>query len=158
MREDLPIAPNGAIFPTAQKVSQSPDKPEALSAQSFVLDALPCAHLGGAESLVPDTTCAQLGSESFAAVCEQILGKDAGLHLHLITGLPQRSCYHYASGDRKPPLEFIQLLIHSPQGQPFHEWFMAGCKADWWLDHQRGMRLAAAAERFRREIENLSAE
>lgn len=82
--------------------------------------------------------------------------KETGLHLHLATGWPRTSCYAFVARDpdqrRKPSPEFLRILFRSDHGQPFHDAFMHGCTARWWLDHQRSMRLASAAERFMREI------
>lgn len=96
---------------------------------------------------------AQTGSEFFANACKAIFGKDAGLHLHYATDVPERSCYRYASGEREVPVLVLRAVLHSDQGAPFLAALMDGCTAPWWLEHQRSIRLAAAAERFRREID-----
>lgn len=95
---------------------------------------------------------AQTGSEFFAKVCKEILGKDAGLHLHYATGVPERSCYRYASGEREVPVLVLRALLHSEQGAPFLQALMHGCTAPWWLAFERERKLAAAAERFIHEI------
>lgn len=97
---------------------------------------------------LPDTSDqpdAQSGSDWFPQAAKVILGKDAGLHLHYLTGYPERSCYRYASGERAPPENFLRKLFHSSQGEPFHAAFMHGCGAQWWLDVQRQRRVGAAA-------------
>lgn len=70
-----------------------------------------------------------------------LLGKDAGLHLHYITGYPERSCYYYASGERAAPADFLRKLFRSPQGEPFLLAFMQDCDADWWREHERARRV-----------------
>lgn len=69
-----------------------------------------------------------------------LLGKDAGLHLHYLTGYPPTSCYAYVAKNRakrrRQPDHFTRKLIHSPQGEPFFRAFMAGCDAPWWIELQ----------------------
>lgn len=108
-----------------------------------------CAVRTGAP---PVQTGSQSDSESwFVAAVRTICGKDAGLHLHRITGFPERSCYRYAAGDREPPADFLRALFRSPQGAPFLAAFMHGCEAGWWRDHQRahdiGRDIIAKVER-----------
>ncbi len=88
---------------------------------------------------------AQTGSEFFASVCKAIFGKDAGLALSLATGVPERSCYRYASGDREVPVLMLRALLHSEQGQPFHAALMEGCTAQWWTELERSARVGATA-------------
>lgn len=80
-------------------------------------------------------------SDWFAPAAQALLGKDAGLHLHYITGYPESSCYAYVARDpakrRRPPEHFIRALIRSPQGEPFFLAFMDGCEAPWWQAHLR---------------------
>src|SRR5690348_7574261 len=78
--------------------------------------------------------CAQTGNEFFASVCKTIFGKDAGYALHLATGVPERSCYRYASGEREIPVLVLRSILHSDRGEPFFNAFMDGCTAQWWLD------------------------
>lgn len=78
----------------------------------------------------------------FVDLCKQILPKDAGLHLHYITGFPERTCYRYASGERGVSGEFFRALLRSPQGQPFLNAIMHGSDAAWWSDLQRKIRNA----------------
>jgi hypothetical protein len=89
---------------------------------------------------------AQTGSEFFASVCKTIFGKDAGLALSMATGVPERSCYRYASGDREVPVLMLRALLHSDQGEPFHAALMDGCKAEWWLERQKHERMGRAAD------------
>lgn len=86
------------------------------------------------------------GSDWFVNAAKVLLGKDAGLHLHYITGYPERSCYYYASGERAPPAHFLRVLFHSPQGEPFFLAFMEGCRAEWWSDHKRARRITQAID------------
>lgn len=67
-----------------------------------------------------------------------MLGKDAGLHLHYITGYPERSCYYYAKGERQPPEDFLRKLFHSEQGEPFLRAFMHDCA--WWQEREQRRR------------------
>lgn len=83
----------------------------------------------------------------FGEMARGLLGKDAGLHLHYITGFPERTCYYYASGERKPPAYFLRALLRSEQGASFLRALMDGCTAPWWLDHQRA---ASAADKVKR--------
>ncbi len=92
---------------------------------------------------------AQTGSEFFANVCSTIYGKDAGLALHLATGVPERSCYRYAGGEREVPVLVLRAIIHSDQGEPFFRAFMEGCAASWWIEFQRHRRMGAAADSAR---------
>lgn len=85
--------------------------------------------------------CGSEDPEWFYDVARDVLGKDAGLHLHYITGYPESSCYAYTARDatkrRRPPEHFLRKLFHAPQGKPFHAAFMHGCAAQWWLEQQR---------------------
>jgi hypothetical protein len=89
---------------------------------------------------------AQTGSEFFASVCKTIFGKDAGLALSLATGVPERSCYRYASGDRDVPVLVLRAILHSDQGEPFARALMDGCTADWWIEFQKHERMGRAAD------------
>lgn len=84
-----------------------------------------------------------LGSESnphewFYEAAHRLLGKDAGLHLHYLTGYPQSSCYAYVARNerqrRRPPEHFLRVLFRRPEGREFHAAFMAGCA--WWIELQ----------------------
>lgn len=84
---------------------------------------------------------------------QHLLGKDAGLHLHYITGEPQSTCYAYVARDsekrRKISSYFLRKLLHSEQGEPWLCALMHGCRAAWWLNRehiiQRERRLDALA-------------
>lgn len=93
----------------------------------------------------------------FYAVAIAVFGdKETGGLLHLATGWPRTSCYAFVARDpdqrRKPSPEFLRILFRSEHGQPFHDAFMHGSTARWWLDRQRDARLAAASKRFIAEI------
>jgi len=90
-----------------------------------------------------DENPAQTGSEFFAGVCKTIFGKDAGLALHYATGVPERSCYRYASGERDVPILVFRSLLHSEQGEPFFRALMEGCTAKWWLEFERAQHVGA---------------
>lgn len=100
--------------------------------------------------------CESDADDWFYNAAQQLLGKDAGLHLHYITGYPQSSCYAYVTkikaNRRRPPDHFLRKLFHADQGEPFHEAFMAGCKAKWWLERQRAAEGAAEGDRLLRGL------
>jgi hypothetical protein len=81
-----------------------------------------------------------------------VAGKEAGLHLHYITGYPQSSCAYYVAKDagkrRAPPTHFARKLIHSDHGEPFFRAFMEGSTAPWWIDMQRRLRNADKLDRM----------
>lgn len=102
---------------------------------------------------VGSETSLTLTSESdsddwFYEAAQTLLGKDAGLHLHYITGYPQSTCYAYVANNpekrRKPPGPFLRTLFHKPQGRPFLFAFMHGC--DWWTDVQCAVRIKSAID------------
>lgn len=74
-----------------------------------------------------------------------VFGKDAGLHLHKVTGYPESSCYAYVARDsskrRRPPEHFARAVIHQSDDQRFHAAFMAGCTSPWWLEFVRNAEL-----------------
>ena len=72
----------------------------------------------------------------FYEAARDLLGKDAGLHLHYATGVPERSCYRYASGEREVPVLMLRAILHSDQGAPFLAALMHGCAAQWWIEFQ----------------------
>ena len=102
------------------------------------LSAIIPADQSGADS-------AQTGSEFFASACKTIFGKDAGLALSLATGVPERSCYRYASGEREVPVMVLRAILHSRQGEPFLAALMDGCSAAWWAELQLHRRMGRAA-------------
>jgi hypothetical protein len=69
---------------------------------------------------------------SFAAMCRDVLGKNAGLQLSRITGYPESTCYRYSVGDTVPPVDFLARLFNSEVGEPYFEWLMADVNAEWW--------------------------
>jgi hypothetical protein len=74
-----------------------------------------------------------------------VYGKDAGLHLHRVTGYPESSCYAYVARDgtkrRRPPEHFGRAIIHQSDDQRFFDAFMAGCTSPWWIEFQRNAEL-----------------
>jgi hypothetical protein len=90
-------------------------------------------------------------SEWFAKAAWVVLGKDAGLHLHYLTGYPESTCYAYVTKDptkrRSPREHFLRKLIRSDQGEPFFNAFMEGCEALWWSEWRRQRAVGAAALR-----------
>lgn len=80
------------------------------------------------------------GNEWFYEAATEILGGEAGLQLHYITGYPASSCYAYVAHDsakrRRPPEHFFRTLFSKDQGEPFFNAFMASCKARWWSERE----------------------
>ena len=91
----------------------------------------------------PDSQC----DDWFVRAARTLLPSNAGLVLHIITGLDERTCYRYASGDSKPSEHFLRKLFHSEQGEPFLRAFMDGCAARWWRDQQQLQRKASRWDR-----------
>lgn len=83
----------------------------------------------------------------FVDVVQTLLPKDAGLALHLSTGFEERSCYRYASGDRKPPGYFIRSLLRTDDGWQWLSGFMEGSDAQWWLDLQLARDIVTLLEK-----------
>jgi hypothetical protein len=85
----------------------------------------------------------------FFEAAQDLLGKDAGYLLHRISGYPESSCYAYTTkkADKRRPVpeHLLRNLIHSEQGEPWHNAFMHGCKAKWWLARERERQLAVLA-------------
>lgn len=98
----------------------------------------------------PETVTDQSDSDWFATMAQSLLGKDAGLHLSIITGFVERTCYRYASGDRKPPAYFLRALLRSDQGWTWLSAVMDGSTAAWWRDHQLALRKAKLFDQARR--------
>jgi hypothetical protein len=84
----------------------------------------------------------------FADLARPLLGKDAGLALHYVTGFPESSCYKYASGDRKPSGYLIRALLRSEQGAAWLAALMDGSDAEWWREHQRALRIIAQIDKL----------
>jgi hypothetical protein len=82
----------------------------------------------------------------FARAAQGLLGKDAGLALHLATGFEERTCYRYASGERMPPAFMLRVLLRSPNGEQWLNAIMDSCDAPWWRAHQRAVRRSAALD------------
>ena len=75
------------------------------------------------------------GSEWFVDVAQPLLaGTDAGLALHLLTGIEERSCYRYAAGDRKPSGYLVRQLLRSEQGNIWLSAIMDGAEPRWWCE------------------------
>ncbi len=112
-------------------------------------------RLSTAES---ETTSPAIGSDSestvgsdsewFFEASQQLLGKDAGYALSLLTGLPEGSCYKYVkrkpTDRRKPPGYLIRQLLRSPQGKSWLNAIMDGSDAEWFTRLQRAERIADA--------------
>lgn len=80
----------------------------------------------------------------FSRVCASLYAKDAGLTLRVLTGIEERYCYRYASGETKhPPVESLVALLRSEHGQQWLNAAMEGCKARWWQDLQGALELSA---------------
>jgi hypothetical protein len=90
----------------------------------------------------------------FANAARTVLGKDAGLHLHHITGFPESSCYAYAAkkseSRRHPSGQFLRTLIRGDHGEPFLFALMDGCTARWWTELAERKRCADAYEAARK--------
>jgi hypothetical protein len=96
----------------------------------------------------PKTSFAGSGSDEwFVRFARIALGNNAGLHLHHVTGYPERSCYYWARGERAPPTDFLRKLLHSQYGETFLLAMMEGCRADWWCEFIRHKRMGEAADR-----------
>lgn len=89
----------------------------------------------------------------FADAAQVLLpAKKPGTFLHYLTGYDERLCQKYAAGTVKPSAHFLRVLLRSDQGAQWLAAIMDGSAAPWWRDHQRTVRLAAAADRFQREL------
>jgi hypothetical protein len=91
---------------------------------------------------VPDIGTAGCGSRfsasTFSALCDRLLGTDAGARLHEATDYPERSCYYYASGQRVPPVNFIlKLFTDEFYGPLFFDALMSDCGAKWWREREQ---------------------
>jgi hypothetical protein len=89
-----------------------------------------------------------LDKDWFVQIVESLAPKDSGYALHLVTGFEQRSCYRYASGERKPPAYFLRALLRSDQGKQWLAAIMDGSEAEWWCEHQRAERIVAQVDRL----------
>ena len=79
--------------------------------------------------------------EWFYVAARDLLGKDPGLQLNLLTGYPVSSCSAYVHNEwakrRRPPEHFIRTACHLPTERGFFDAFMAECEAPWWLEFNR---------------------
>lgn len=90
-----------------------------------------------------------VSDENWVSDMARALLAKPGLELHLITGIDERSCHRYASGDVKnPSAYFWRQLFRSEQGRPFLEFLMDGCEAKWWRDLKRAERIVAELDRI----------
>lgn len=86
------------------------------------------------------------GHEWFAGPARDLLGKDAGLPLSKLLGCSESTGYRLARGERGISGWQYRSLLHRPDGQTWQRVIMDGCKAQWWLDQQRALRVLAAVE------------
>lgn len=85
----------------------------------------------------------------FGKLAQQLLcGTDAGFALNLLTGVPERSCYRYASGERDPTGWFVRQLLRSEQGQTWLNAIMDGSDVRWWREQQLAAKLHALLKPF----------
>jgi hypothetical protein len=82
----------------------------------------------------------------FAFAAKSLLDKDAGFALHIITGFPERTCYYYASGERKTTGHFVRSLLRSDQGWQWLNVIMDGATAAWWLEAKSAKTRLAECE------------
>lgn len=100
-----------------------------------------------ASETLPETSTAHAGSEDnswFSNPAQVLLGSDPGLALNVLTSVPDRSCYRYASGERAVTGYIVYRLLRSKQGRQWLNAIMDGCTEEWWLTHQDELRLGAA--------------
>src|SRR5690242_10439680 len=83
----------------------------------------------------------------FVALVKQLLSKDAGFVLHLQTGFEERTCYRYASGERKPSAYFVRTLLRSEQGWQWLSGIMEGSEPEWWRETKRARAINDAISR-----------
>jgi hypothetical protein len=99
---------------------------------------------------VGNVTPACESEDWFYPAAMQLLGKDAGLQLHYITGYPQSSCYAYVAHNpdsrRKVPEHFLRVLFASSEGEPFFLAFMQSNKSTWWGEYRRAIVLKRAID------------
>lgn len=108
-----------------------------------------CAVASGSEK----TSAVASDSEEcgwFSELARGLLGKDAGLALHVTTGYPLDSCRKYAarSNARATPGNLIRDLLRSDQGRQWLNGIMAGCDAEWWLAQQRAERIVEQIDKL----------
>lgn len=140
---------------------------ESNSVAPSIIPAPNSGHgVSGSELSIPEPARPDAGSNPgsgtadedwFFNVAVAVFGRtETGMQLHLATGWPRTSCYAFVARERdqrrKPSPEFLRILFRSEHGAPFHDAFMSGSKARWWLDRQRDVRLAAASRCFIAEV------
>lgn len=91
----------------------------------------------------PAQTGSEPDSQWFARASRQLLGSDPGLNLSLLTGVPERTCYRYASGERPATEYIVAKLLRSEHGWQWLAALMDGSNAQWWSDMQRARRITA---------------
>lgn len=72
----------------------------------------------------------------FSEAVQELLPNDVGLSLHVLTEVPQSTCYRYASGGSQPTLYCYRKLLFTPQGETWLNVLMDGCKQPWWIRKQ----------------------
>lgn len=86
----------------------------------------------------------------FFNAAHDLLGKDAGLGLHVLTSYPQSTCYAYVAKNpesrRPPPEHMLRTLIYPDTGEPWFWAFMAPCQAQWWLDIKHAVAIKRAID------------
>lgn len=96
---------------------------------------------------------AETGSDSssnwFSPACRQIIGKDPGIPLRIITGFPERTCYRYAAEGIPQGGDFVRALLRSEGGHVWLNVLMDGADPQWWRDLATARHLT---ERYRIEL------
>lgn len=83
----------------------------------------------------------------FKNASRALLGSDPGLSLHLATGVPERTCYRYAGGERPPTAHIVRALLQSDSGWQWLCAIMDGAEPAWWHALQRECKIGRAAIR-----------
>lgn len=113
---------------------------------SVSLSIVPPAIKAVARSGIEKSITAQTDSDVdpwFKNASRTLLGSDPGLALHITTGVPERTCYRYAGGERPPTAHIIRSLLQSESGWPWLCALMEGSSPEWWRDLQRARHNAA---------------
>jgi hypothetical protein len=84
--------------------------------------------------------------EWFVRAARDLLAPKPGLVLHLETDCGERNGERYAGGRVKVPAHIIRQLLRGPHGAQWLAAIMDGCCAEWWIAHQRALRIAAAVD------------
>lgn len=77
----------------------------------------------------------------FPLIAKQLIPSNAGLVLHSLTGIEERTCYRYAAGDTQPSGKFLLLLLASEQGRARLSAMLADKPVKWWAHLQRAERV-----------------